>query len=261
MYGVFLKETNDFIQGIYEQSRRRLKKRMCRELKLDVSDKSIQIKRLYKNIKCPNCDHIDKIYIKNFSMYTEHITCPNCHEMRVVRFNPDMEKDKKKMGKITTKEMETALYNNFNTGGVLIIPNVSWGMFNHECDLIMLSKAGYATEIEIKISRADLLKDKKKVHNHDDPKISKLFFAIPDYMEKDIDLIPRRAGIILVNKHGHCKNIRAAHGKYLYKFPDAEKYKLARLGSIRLWSYRRKIIELENALKKKGEIKSNETNE
>ena len=63
--------------------------------------------------------------------------------------------------KITTLEMETLLMNHFNYLQNIIVPNVSNGIFHkehgwlHECDLLVLSKANYATEIEIKISKAD----------------------------------------------------------------------------------------------------------
>lgn len=51
-------------------------------------------------------------------------------------------------------------------GGRLLIPNtaVRYG----EADVLMLSKAGYATEFEIKISRNDFNADKNKISKHCD---------------------------------------------------------------------------------------------
>ncbi len=67
------------------------------------------------------------------------------------------------MTKITTPEMECALAAFFDSRANLIVPRVHWGMADlHECDLLMVSKVGYVTEIEIKITRADLKKDAEK---------------------------------------------------------------------------------------------------
>ena len=81
------------------------------------------------------------------------------------------------MDKITTLEMEIALARFINPRVNLVVPNVSWGFFNHECDLISISKSGFATEYEIKVSKSDLKADKKKKHTHDDNKIKALICA------------------------------------------------------------------------------------
>lgn len=53
---------------------------------------------------------------------------------------------------MTTLEMEIALMEYFGVRQNLVVPNAWWGLqgLNHECDLVRLSKNGYATEIEIK---------------------------------------------------------------------------------------------------------------
>jgi hypothetical protein len=81
----------------------------------------------------------------------------------------------------------------------LIVPNVSHSFFNHECDLLVLSAAGYATEIEIKISASDLKRDfAKRKHERPRPKmIRRLFYAVPtNLVELAIDLVPQQYGII-----------------------------------------------------------------
>lgn len=136
----------------------------------------------------------------------------------------------------------------------LIVPNVYWGLSGlHECDLLVVSKAGYLTEIEIKISRADLRADKKKWHNHESLRIKRLFFALPDYLEHCIHMVPERAGIILVRPnenvpgeypyHPRCKEIRAAkRQKAACKITDSDRYKIARLGALRIWDLKRKLL-------------------
>lgn len=157
------------------------------------------------------------------------------------------------MQKITTIEMEVALSTYLHYRQNLIVPNVCWGMGLHECDLLIVSKAGYLTEIEIKISRADLRADAKKWHGHNSRRIKRLFFALPDYLESCIDLVPERAGIILVRPKGNvpgeyphyprCKEIRAAQrNKDAQTISDADRYRIARLGALRIWNLKRKLI-------------------
>ena len=158
--------------------------------------------------------------------------------------------------KITTLQMELTVSRFVNIRQNILVPNVSWGMFKHECDLIQLSKSGYATEYEIKISKSDLKADQKKYHGHDDPKIRYLYFVIPWYLEKDIDLIPERAGIIIVHERVlrekntgvvtideklHCKKIREAKSNYMYKFSIEERIRLLELMAMRIWNLKRKL--------------------
>jgi hypothetical protein len=76
-----------------------------------------------------------------------------------------------------------------------IVPNVSWGLgLRHECDMLVLDKKGQFTEIEIKISLADLKADFKKPHGHASKIITRLVYAIPkDMLEKSSNA--RKAGL------------------------------------------------------------------
>jgi len=156
--------------------------------------------------------------------------------------------------KITTAEMEIALSRYLDYRQNLIVPNVHWGMNMHECDLLMVSKAGYCTEIEIKISRADLKNDGKKKHGHYCPKIKYLYFAIPTFLDHCLELVPERAGIILVDPENDnywtkCKRVREPVAtKGAPKMSDIDQYKVARLGALRIWNLKSKIIKAgENA--------------
>lgn len=159
------------------------------------------------------------------------------------------------MEKITTPQMEVALANFLDYRANLIVPNVYWGLSGmHECDLLVVSKAGYLTEIEIKITRAGLRADKKKPHGHRCPRIKRLFFALPDYLEHCIDLVPERAGIILVRPESvdykanpflvlRCRQIRPAQrNKAAGKISNVDRYKIARLGALRIWNLKQKLV-------------------
>jgi hypothetical protein len=145
--------------------------------------------------------------------------------------------------------MECALANYFNYRTNLIVPNVCWGMNIHECDLLIVTAAGYCWEVEIKRTRPDLKQDRNKRHGHLDNRIKRLYFALPDYLEKDIELVPPRAGIVLVQPQAIreynpcCKLIRKPEDfKLAKKLSKAERYKVARLGALRIWNLKRKLV-------------------
>ncbi len=153
--------------------------------------------------------------------------------------------------KISTAEMEVYLASYFDYRQNLIVPRVHWGFGAdmHECDLLIMSKAGYLTEVEIKISRADLRADAKKVHGHRNARIKYLYFAIPDYLQHCQEFVPERAGVILVRPGDgstwtRCQKFRAPTcQKGVPKMGETERYKLARLGALRIWNLKRQIIE------------------
>jgi len=141
-------------------------------------------------------------------------------------------------------DIEIAVANYFNIRQNLIVPNISWGLFIHECDLLVITKAGYAWEVEIKVSRSDLIKDKEKRHGHFDKRIKDLYFAMPEAMEKDIEHVPERAGIILVNDRLRCKTLRKPQSnKNAIPFTDKEKFQVARLGALRIWGLKKKLTK------------------
>jgi hypothetical protein len=164
------------------------------------------------------------------------------------------------MKKITTLEMEVAVANFMNWRANLIIPNVSWSFFMHECDLIRISRAGYCTEIEIKISKSDLIADKNKKWGHHHEKISQLYFAIPKYLHDYIEYIPERAGIIIVDHErkvklrrtvSHkCKILRPPKKNNNYQFTEREVKKCLELMAMRIWGLKSKLNRLKNETKK-----------
>lgn len=158
---------------------------------------------------------------------------------------------------MTSKEIEIACVNYFGKRKNLIVPNISWGFIGlyYEADLVVVTKAGYAKEIEVKVSRGDLLKDKEKKHNHDCKKFKELYFAIPQSLMKDKEYIPERAGIIVCKKEIYDDDIyytakleRPAISNGAEKLTLLDKYELARLGTLRMWNLKWKL--LENASKK-----------
>lgn len=137
-------------------------------------------------------------------------------------------------------DIEIALMNEFGVRRNMILPNASWGLGLHECDLLIIRKSGYAVEIEIKTNKYDLINDKKKKHGHRSYKIRQLYFAIPTELMPYIEHIPERAGIIEIQegdtsyKPYKCVFHRKAKINGSYKFTDKELIKAGHLGMMRI---------------------------
>ena len=119
--------------------------------------------------------------------------------------------------------------------------------------MALINKTGFLKEIEIKISKSDFIKDFKKGHHHVDRfhRISQFYYAMPIYIyDKVKDLIPEDAGIITCNKNERCM-IDATILREAKKIKDCrkltveEQLKIARLGTMRIFPLKRKIIALK----------------
>ena len=141
----------------------------------------------------------------------------------------------------TSDEIEIAVAHYFGERTHIIVPNVSWGMFDYELDLCILNnRSGYASEVEIKVSKSDLVRDKKKRHKHNLYSIRWLWFAMPEKMECCQDLVPERAGIILVSPKGLIRIARKAKANATApKWTMEKAFLLARLGTLRIWPLKR----------------------
>jgi len=165
-------------------------------------------------------------------------------------------KRKPKTKPITTVEMEVSIAKMFGIRQHIIVPNLSWGLTGmHECDLFLIKKSGVGVEVEIKRSKSDFLADFKKGHDHKDRynRITEFYYAFPqDLVDKCIDLVPPDAGIITCERYvNYKKEVQiSAHIKRqpkrikgARKLTEEEQLKIARLGCMRIWSLKEKIIK------------------
>lgn len=154
---------------------------------------------------------------------------------------------------MNSNEIEIAVCNYFGLRRNLIVPNVWWGMnFKHELDMLVISRAGYASEVEIKTTKGDLKKDLAKKHGHADHRIKSLWFAIPESLIHCTDLVPEHAGIMIcgMKKIGDnrpmvpkvIKVLRRPKSKSQYEWNALEQLKLAQLGCLRVWNLKAKVI-------------------
>ncbi len=153
-------------------------------------------------------------------------------------------------------QIEVALAQYFGYRANVIVPKVSWGLLNHEADLLIMNKTGYLTEIEIKRSWADFLADFRKKHTHDDSKVSWLYYAVPksivDKCKAKLEEVDPNKKWGLIEYGGDCYGECWPNTIYLpsnstrhnpaKKLSLEEQFKLTRLGAMRTWSIKEKII-------------------
>lgn len=148
--------------------------------------------------------------------------------------------------------MEFYLANYFKPRVNIIVPNISWGLSGmHECDLFIINISGFCTEVEIKISLADFKKDFEKKHDHSDERIKNFYYAFPHIIysknKEFIDkMVPDHAGILIVDNKTNVKIIKGnKSNNAARKLTDKEILKVAKLGCLRIWNLKKKLIQLK----------------
>ncbi len=169
-------------------------------------------------------------------------------------------KKKNKEKPLTTNEMEVAIAKYFNVRLNIIVPNISWGLAGmHECDMFIIKRSGVAVEVEIKRTKSDFLADFKKGHDHKDKfnRITEFYYAFPlELLDKCIDLVPEHAGIFVCKRYGDNGIVKAHLERKPTKIKNSrkltieEQLKVAKLGTMRIWSLKEKLIKLNNNGKK-----------
>ena len=155
--------------------------------------------------------------------------------------------------KLTTLDMEIALARHFNYRQNIIVPNVSWGFgLLYEADMLIITPRGYITEIEIKITKQDIDREKKKKGlAHHNSKIKRFIYAVPDYLS-DYRGIPNNGGLISVSKtrnfynpgeeYTHCRIIKSPSiNSKAIPISDGDRLKLLHLGCMRIWTLKKKL--------------------
>lgn len=159
--------------------------------------------------------------------------------------------------KIHSGHVELAVANLIDFRKHIIVPNVclNWGVM--ELDMLVVDDKNRITEVEIKVSIADLKADFKKAHKHNHKNISRLIYAFPkDMLEKALPLIPSNCGIITVEISPYClKQMetipnwkfscvakwerQCKHDKNKLPLTYKEVVNITRLGCMRIWSLKR----------------------
>ena len=139
----------------------------------------------------------------------------------------------------------------------------------HECDMLVLSKSGYLTEIEIKRSWIDFLADFKKKHYHNSELIKYFYYCVPiSILDKVYDYLYKNdikyTGVITYTEElfikVHQKKLKPLfeNDEVRYVSPAMDNYRklfieeqleLARYGAMRSILLKEKIIDLQKQLK------------
>lgn len=158
--------------------------------------------------------------------------------------------------KLTIDEIELAIVNStlFNKRNDIFVPNVSWGLLNHEADLVIMTKSGYLTEIEIKRSWEDFKADFKKDHKHEDERVYKFYYLIPvSIKDKVIEFLETMHGnngllpsVLSYSEDGAISGVNTQHpftkkGRKLFL---EEQLTIARLGCMRVWNLKKKLVDV-----------------
>lgn len=158
--------------------------------------------------------------------------------------------------KLTIDEIELAIVNSgiFNKRGDIFVPNVSWGLLNHEADMVVMTKSGYLTEIEIKRSWEDFKADFKKPHEHKDERVNKLYYCVPrSIKERVVDYLTENeipfTGLLYFSEEGTIyEHNLGGHTRQWYtggrKLFLEEQLTIARLGCMRVWNLKQKLVDI-----------------
>jgi hypothetical protein len=120
------------------------------------------------------------------------------------------------------------------------------------CDLAFVSKSGYVTEIEIKVSLSDWNADRdKQKWTKPRPYISRFFYAVPETLADKIpDWLPDHAGVLSVESGGigydRVRIIREAKRLKAEKLPQKQIDQFMRNCYYRFW--RSQINHLGNRI-------------
>lgn len=160
---------------------------------------------------------------------------------------------------MNTVDVELALMRKLNFRQNIIVHNVTdlSGLVRFETDMISLTKNGYATGFEIKVSRSDLLADFKKAHhlNMDEffgfeyyyEPFKYFNYAVPsDLKELALDVIPKWCGLYVVYEYSqgdgyYCLVERKPKKLFNRKWSDEQMIKLAHLGAMRIYNLKKRV--------------------
>lgn len=155
--------------------------------------------------------------------------------------------------KLTLDQIHLAIRNSniWDKRSDIMIPNLSWGLLPYEADFVVVNKSGYMTEIEIKRSLKDFKADFKKCHKHDDERIYKFAYCVPESIcERAVSFIreqnPDKPDYMLpaVIYYSEDMCIWFTELKYFDNYNAPKRRKLfleemltvARLGQLRYWA-------------------------
>ena len=152
---------------------------------------------------------------------------------------------------MNARDIERRIYGIYGSRAAIMVPRVSCGLvYWGECDILMMSGAGYLTEFEIKVSASDLRREWKKDRWNNAillrafrERIKKYYIVMPDTVfEKAGDCIPETigAGVLVLPTSTQAPQYPRVpirpRANAARKLTQQEQFQLARLGCFRYWT-------------------------
>ena len=161
--------------------------------------------------------------------------------------------------RLTIEQILIGLRNSglWNIRSDIMIPNLSYGLLPYEADFVVISKAGYLTEVEIKRSWQDFKADFKKEHKHDADQVYYFYYCVPEsIVDKVVDYFKTQYGsgwcpallkftekgqvsrvLVKDETSGRYRSVGTQYNEgYHRKLFLEEQLTVARLGQLRYWS-------------------------
>lgn len=163
--------------------------------------------------------------------------------------------NKSKSDLLRTIDIEIALMRHFEFNKNYVVPNLTnaSGLVRFETDLICVTKSGYATGVEIKVSKSDMKADFKKYHHRQIKKVPQTFdtfykpfkyfyYAVPHNLYSELkEFVPDRFGILAVDFLGRVSVKRNPKFLYNTKWSDKDIMNLLRIGTMRIYNLKKRL--------------------
>lgn len=115
-----------------------------------------------------------------------------------------------------------------------------------QADMVFITKSGYLTEIEVKVSASDWRADSaKKKWQKPRPHVARFFYAVPEaLLPKQPSDLPEFAGILALREHGigSLKEIRPAKRLRAQKVPESYRKTLIENCYWRYWNLQLRLM-------------------
>lgn len=162
-----------------------------------------------------------------------------------------------------TIDIELAIMRDFKFTQNIIVPNItnSMNVLPFETDMLVLTKAGYATGFEIKVSKSDLKADFKKKHQVriNDllegkrwfekyyKKFKNFYYIVPeDLLQDALELVPEPLGVCYVSNMNGRIGFARSRTLFNYKWSEAEMVNIMRLGTMRVYSLKKALAKISS---------------
>lgn len=168
-----------------------------------------------------------------------------------------------------TLQAEIALMAWLDYSRNIVVPNLTKGshLVKFETDLLSLTKSGYATGVEIKVSKSDLKNDLKKAHikrveyksnnsvlHRYYKNLKYFYYAVPKELKDEaLKQIPSFCGLLVLEKKRVMRGVtndfvsvslvRKPKKLFNKKWTDTMVYDLIRIGTMRIFNLKKNLLK------------------